>query len=382
MILELNKKLIVRRVIPVSIIAFAVVLYAITEFASALRLGTTPLVLGGWVGALQALAICIFVYCKSRRKYYLKVESNVLSIDGLFITSRVNLNVIKKYDYLISKLTNDLLGLMLVTANGGKTIISKEMFLREQDFQHFLDKVFGALQIECMSENRVEQKINIPYISFGLSVVYLALYVLLQYLWRDKLEEALYVGATVKDFVSLGEFYRPVSASFLHSGWPHLILNVACLMMLGEIMESTLRKTEFLTIFLLSAVLSIAVSSMIFKYDAILGASGGIFGLFGAYLCIRQWVPKKIPVRFEIPRKSMLLIAAIEVASGFFLENVGTGCHAFGFLIGYLFTLLLVVFADRNGSLRTQRTRLVEAAIPSIVCIYGVGIFLAKVVRF
>jgi membrane associated rhomboid family serine protease len=94
-----------------------------------------------------------------------------------------------------------------------------------------------------------------------------------------------------------GEYWRFVTYSFLHFNWAHLVVNAILLLWVGRIVERRIGTGRFGAIYFFSALTS-ATSILLFHYwhpkmGATVGASGSIFGLFGAALVIsylKQWV--------------------------------------------------------------------------------------------
>ena len=87
--------------------------------------------------------------------------------------------------------------------------------------------------------------------------------------------------------VAQGQVYRLLTAAFLHAGLLHIGSNMIALLSLGPALEAALGRVRYLTLYVLSAlggsVLSFLVSS---PGQFGVGASGAIFGLFGAYYVI------------------------------------------------------------------------------------------------
>lgn len=81
-----------------------------------------------------------------------------------------------------------------------------------------------------------------------------------------------------------GEFYRLITAIFVHAGILHLFLNMYALYVIGTQLESFYGSVKYLIIYLFSGLIG-SLLSMSFLGDSwSVGASGAIFGLFGALL--------------------------------------------------------------------------------------------------
>tara|TARA_B100000686_G_scaffold353773_1_gene460750 strand:- start:1536 stop:2273 length:738 start_codon:yes stop_codon:yes gene_type:complete len=93
---------------------------------------------------------------------------------------------------------------------------------------------------------------------------------------------------------SQGPFYllatMPFTHTLLHGGWFHLAINVAMLLAFGSAVEKYIGTKRLIIIFLVSSALGALTHLMLFWGDsaALIGASGGISGLFGALLRILQ----------------------------------------------------------------------------------------------
>ena len=88
----------------------------------------------------------------------------------------------------------------------------------------------------------------------------------------------------VQHGVADGEYYRLLTSTFLHFGVIHLALNMYCLYLLGPQLEQAFGQVRFATTYLVSglggAALSYGLGS---QYEIAAGASGAVFGLFGAF---------------------------------------------------------------------------------------------------
>jgi membrane associated rhomboid family serine protease len=90
--------------------------------------------------------------------------------------------------------------------------------------------------------------------------------------------------------VAMGEYYRLVTAAFLHVGLLHLALNMISLAVLGPPLEAALGRSRFLALYLLSALGGSVAAFLLAPPNTLgVGASGAIFGLFGAfYVVVRR----------------------------------------------------------------------------------------------
>ncbi len=84
--------------------------------------------------------------------------------------------------------------------------------------------------------------------------------------------------------VGAGQYYRLLTAAFLHAGLLHIAFNMLALFSLGPTVEAALGRVRFLALYLLSALGGSVLSFLVSPPTTLgVGASGAIFGLFGAY---------------------------------------------------------------------------------------------------
>jgi rhomboid protease GluP len=150
---------------------------------------------------------------------------------------------------------------------------------------------------------------------------------------------ALY-GPAVRD----GDWWRIGAYAFLHIGWLHIAMNAYALWVLAPQLEWTFGSNLTLGFFAATALAGGAASTAwgFFAHQPHLaaGASGGLFGLFGAtiglYLRVRHTLPE--PVRRGIVRAigiNVLLNVAIAVTA-----PVDSAAHAGGLVSGVLLALV------------------------------------------
>ncbi len=84
-------------------------------------------------------------------------------------------------------------------------------------------------------------------------------------------------------YIKNGEFYRLLTSTFVHANIIHLLFNMYALYVLGPVVEKYYGKLKFLLIYLGSGIIGSLFSVVLTNYASV-GASGAIFGLFGALL--------------------------------------------------------------------------------------------------
>ena len=147
-------------------------------------------------------------------------------------------------------------------------------------------------------------------------------------------------------YVQHGEYYRLISYGFLHSQNDpmHLVWNMIYLFIFGVSLERMMGRWKFLFVYM-AATLGAGLSVYIFDYyRGAVGASGGVYGLYGAFFVILLLRRQK-----DTARLFMLLIG-IGVVQSLFHPNISHAGHFGGLVSGALATLLIIPFVKKPES--------------------------------
>ena len=124
-----------------------------------------------------------------------------------------------------------------------------------------------------------------------------------------------------------GEWWRLLTAAFLHAGLLHIAFNMYVLCSLGPTLESLFGHVRFLILYLVSA-LGGSIASYAFSPPNILGvgASGAVFGLMAALLVVGK--------KHERDVTQVLVLLAINLVIGFLAPGIDWRAHIGGALTG------------------------------------------------
>ncbi|MEX3747052.1 MULTISPECIES: rhomboid family intramembrane serine protease [Lysinibacillus] len=144
-------------------------------------------------------------------------------------------------------------------------------------------------------------------------------------------------GVQVNAFIQQGEWWRVISAMFLHVDFSHVFFNMFSLFLFGPELEKIAGKARFITIYLLSGIVG-NIATYLFSDSsyASLGASGAIFGIFGAFGALVFYTRRTMPML----RKLILPIIIISVIMTFLQQNVNVYAHLGGLVTGFLLGLI------------------------------------------
>ena len=157
--------------------------------------------------------------------------------------------------------------------------------------------------------------------------------------------------------VSVGDYSPLFSNLFLHGGWLHIIGNMWYLWIFGDNVEDWLGRVSFIAFFLLTGLIANVSHILLDPFSTIpvIGASGAISGILGAYLIlyptakIKTLVPIFIFLQiFEVPAMLFLgLWFFLQLKSGAMASagsNIAWWAHIGGFLAGMI---LIKIFPCR-----------------------------------
>jgi membrane associated rhomboid family serine protease len=160
--------------------------------------------------------------------------------------------------------------------------------------------------------------------------------------------------------VAAGEWYRLVTAMFLHYGVIHLLVNMWALWMLGRSLEAVLGPLRFLALYLVAG-LGGNVAAYLFAApnQATAGASTAIFGLFAALFVIMR--------RLGRDTSAVVPILVVNLAFTFLVPGISIAGHLGGLVTGAGMALVLA-YAPRS------RRSLFQAAGGGLIVVALLGL--------
>ncbi|MCM0616153.1 rhomboid family intramembrane serine protease [Paenarthrobacter sp. MSM-2-10-13] len=145
--------------------------------------------------------------------------------------------------------------------------------------------------------------------------------------------DAVFENFAFANIFAVSEPWRMVTAAFLHSqGFLlHIVLNMYTLWIFGQALEPLLGRIRFLAVYLISAIggsVGFLALTPTFPPVGVVGASGAIFGLFGAMLVVQRHRGGET--------KQLWILIAINGAIGFFVPSIAWQAHLGGLITGGL----------------------------------------------
>jgi membrane associated rhomboid family serine protease len=179
----------------------------------------------------------------------------------------------------------------------------------------------------------------------------------------------VYHDSTIHQVIGVaeGQWYRLLTSAFLHEpgfhgvGPTHIIFNMWALIIVGPPLERLLGRVRYLAVYLLSAL----GGSVFFYYiapvnEVALGASGAIFGLFGAWFVVAR--------RLRRDARGIVFLIAINLALPFVFGGIAWQAHVGGLITGALITAAYV-YAPRE-----QRTLVQVGATVLMVAVMVIAV--------
>lgn len=138
------------------------------------------------------------------------------------------------------------------------------------------------------------------------------------------------IGGLSAGPVAAGEWWRAITAGFLHSGILHLGLNMAFLYMLGPPLEGVLGRARF-TVLYFTALIASSLGALLLNPGAYtVGASGAIFGLMGATIVGQR------AAGIDPRASGMVTLVVINLVFSFLVPGVSIGGHLGGLAAGFV----------------------------------------------
>lgn len=151
----------------------------------------------------------------------------------------------------------------------------------------------------------------------------------------DSPEAIVALGALDAPSVAAGQYWRLLSAIFLHGGFEHLVSNAVALFILGMIGEHAFGAAQFVVLYVLSGLAG-SVVSLLSGAGPSVGASGAIFGLQGAAIVLFRRHRDRLLMRDRRIGVVLLVWAIYAIAAGIVTPYVDNGAHLGGLAAGAL----------------------------------------------
>ncbi len=166
-----------------------------------------------------------------------------------------------------------------------------------------------------------------------------------------------------------GEWVRVLGAGFLHYGPIHLLVNMFALYILGRDTELVLGRARYLAVYLTALLGGSAAVMWLAQNAATAGASGAIYGLFGAMTVILLRL-RQSPVQ-------MLVLIAINLIISVSLPGISLWGHLGGLAAGTLATVGILFLPEWLGAKTRESARTIGWAAVAGVAVVAIAAIVA-----
>ncbi|MDQ1561067.1 MAG: hypothetical protein QOE85_408 [Actinomycetota bacterium] len=203
-----------------------------------------------------------------------------------------------------------------------------------------------------------------PIVTYTIIALCLVIYGI-QYLTGNVVTDALVYAPAL----TASEPWRMITSVFAHASILHVGLNMYSLFVVGPAVEQMLGRVRYIVMFLIAGFAgSVGVLLIASPNTVVLGASGAIFGLFGAYFIIAR--------RMGGNASRMLVLIVINLAAGFIPGlNIAWQAHLGGLVGG---AALALIYLETRG----PRRRWAQVALVIAVAVVLIAATIVKVEIF
>lgn len=178
----------------------------------------------------------------------------------------------------------------------------------------------------------------------------------------------VFAGAKYTPLILQGQWWRLLTAGFVHIGIQHLIINMITLYFIGMYVEELFGHFKMLVIYLVSVFVG-NLASMLFQpiQNISAGASTGLFGLFGAFIMLG--VTNRNNPMIQQLAKQFLILVVVNIGFDLLMPGVDLAGHLGGLVGGFL-------GAGTCGSTKISKMDLIKRFLSGTILIVLIAVML------
>lgn len=163
------------------------------------------------------------------------------------------------------------------------------------------------------------------------------------------------------------EYYRLLTAGFLHDGLLHILFNMFFLFVMGRMLEPAIGKLNFVIVYFV-ALLAGSFGALLFEPLAgTVGASGACFGILGALIVVAHYRG------ISIWQSGLGITLLINIVFSLSVAGISIGAHLGGVVGGAICGWLIVQFGERRRQPAVVIAGCVLVAVISVVAAIAVA---------
>lgn len=194
-------------------------------------------------------------------------------------------------------------------------------------------------------KSQMKRQPKATFLIIGLNLVAFAL--LIKFGGSTNLYTLYNLGALVPQQVLAGDWWRLLTATFLHFGWLHLMMNMVGLYYFGRVVEFILGVKQYLFVYLTTGVGAMLTVTLMYilgysQENFVVGASGSVMGLVGVSVAIflRDWLKNRGSIASK-KLQSFLFIILIQTVFDLTTPQISFVSHISGTIIGFLLGMIV-----------------------------------------
>lgn len=312
-----------------------------------------------------------------------RLESVIVQ-DGILVIPRV---LFKSYRVPVSKIksiekyatSKGVVALQIGRINNSSIFVERRNFASTGEFEEFLQFMDRwQCEIEARATKGTLRVESIRRWGQGSGVIgVVASTLCVTYLissspgFEQLSNQALVVGGLVKES-TYGEIYRIASSFFLHLNPFHLGFNIFGIAILGQNIDIIFGRVRLLILMFASAMIGSLLSLAFSPFETVIGASGGILGLVGAYSIVCAKHQQQIPGSVSVSRRRILVMLTLQILFDLMTKGIDIFSHLGGFLFGVTYTYYILRRHTPADAADFSRVELFCATI--LVLGYAIGL--------
>ncbi|WP_226583033.1 rhomboid family intramembrane serine protease [Halobacillus litoralis] len=219
-----------------------------------------------------------------------------------------------------------------------------------------MESILPYMKHQLVKKQQDQRKRVMSLFDYGkprITYVLLALNILIfMYIeWKGDTTSVLTLidyGAKYNPAIVEGEWWRILTSMFLHIGMIHLFMNMLALFYLGVAVERIYGSGRFFFIYMLAGLFGGLASFMLNPHVAA-GASGAIFGLFGALIFFGIQYKQLF---FRTLGWNLIFIILLNISFGLLVPQVDNGAHIGGLIGGFLASAFIQMPKHKIGKMQ------------------------------
>lgn len=176
------------------------------------------------------------------------------------------------------------------------------------------------------------------------------------------------LGGNFSSATMFGEPWRLFTCMFLHGGIIHLAMNMFFFWVLGKFIEKIFGHTNYLLLYIFSGLLGSLCSVVFNPHVVSVGASGALFGIFGALAGYLFMCKKYIPPRlFQEIKSNVVMTLGLNIIFGLSVPNIDMAAHMGGLAGGFIAAIFLSHDLSPGGMATRKKRGMVFSVIALLI---------------